>query len=444
MAFKIAIIGRPNVGKSTLFNRLAGRKLALVDDTPGVTRDRRVHPAKLYDLHFDVIDTAGFEDAGAATRCRAACAPQTEIAIREADLIFFMVDARPACCPTTAPSPRSSASPASRWCWSPTRPRPRAPQGGMLEAWELGLGEPVADFGRTRPGHAGPARRRRRGARREARLRRRRGRGRRPRRERAADRRGHRRSRRRAGLRRHQADAHRRRRPAECRQVDADQRADRRGAAADRAGGRHHPRFDLGRLGLARPRRSSCSTRPACAARPGCRRSWRSSPSPTACAPSASPRWSSWCFDATIPFEKQDLQIADLIIREGRALVLAFNKWDLIEQSAGDAGRTAREDRAAAAAGARRARRAGLGRDRPRPRQADGGGARDPQGLEQPHLHRPAQPLAGRHARPSSAARRRRPPPEDQVHDAGRRRARRASCCPARGRTTCRNPTSAI
>ena len=73
MGFQIAIIGRPNVGKSTLFNRLAGRKLALVDDTPGVTRDRRVHPAKLYDLHFDVIDTAGFEDA-APPRCRAACA----------------------------------------------------------------------------------------------------------------------------------------------------------------------------------------------------------------------------------------------------------------------------------------------------------------------------------------------------------------------------------
>ena len=92
MGFKVAVIGRPNVGKSTLFNRLAGRKLALVDDTPGVTRDRRVHPARLYDLRFDVIDTAGFEDAGPATlqgRMRA----QTEIAIGEADLIFFMVDA---------------------------------------------------------------------------------------------------------------------------------------------------------------------------------------------------------------------------------------------------------------------------------------------------------------------------------------------------------------
>ena len=64
MPLTIAIIGRPNVGKSTLFNRLAGRKLALVDDTPGVTRDRRKHPAKLYDLELEVVDTAGFEETG--------------------------------------------------------------------------------------------------------------------------------------------------------------------------------------------------------------------------------------------------------------------------------------------------------------------------------------------------------------------------------------------
>ena len=93
MSFKVAIIGRPNVGKSTLFNRLAGRKLALVDDTPGVTRDRRVHPAKLYDLRFDVIDTAGFEDAAAAT-LQGRMRVQTETAIQEADLIFFLIDAK--------------------------------------------------------------------------------------------------------------------------------------------------------------------------------------------------------------------------------------------------------------------------------------------------------------------------------------------------------------
>ena len=93
MGFTVAIIGRPNVGKSTLFNRLVGRKLALVDDMPGVTRDRRIHDAKLYDLHFQVIDTAGLENAHESSlegRMRA----QTEMAITEADLVFFMIDAK--------------------------------------------------------------------------------------------------------------------------------------------------------------------------------------------------------------------------------------------------------------------------------------------------------------------------------------------------------------
>jgi len=142
MGFKVAIIGRPNVGKSTLFNRLAGRKLALVDDTPGVTRDRRVHAAKLYDLHFDVVDTAGFEDAAASTlqgRMRA----QTEIAIHEADLIFFMVDAKAGLLPddrTFAEIVRKSGKPVVLVA---NKAEARGAQGGMLEAWELGLGEPV-------------------------------------------------------------------------------------------------------------------------------------------------------------------------------------------------------------------------------------------------------------------------------------------------------------
>ena len=142
MGFKVAIIGRPNVGKSTLFNRLAGRKLALVDDTPGVTRDRRVHTAKLYDLHFDVIDTAGFEDAAASTlqgRMRA----QTEIAIHEADLIFFMVDAKAGLLPddrTFAEIVRKSGKPVVLVA---NKAEARGAQGGMLEAWELGLGEPI-------------------------------------------------------------------------------------------------------------------------------------------------------------------------------------------------------------------------------------------------------------------------------------------------------------
>ena len=80
--------------------------------------------------------------------------------------------------------------------------------------------------------------------------------------------------------------------------------------------------------------------------------------------------------DATIPFEKQDLQLADLIVREGRALVIAFNKWDLIDDPQETLAELREKTDAAAAAGARRAGRAGFGRDRPRPRQADGRGAR--------------------------------------------------------------------
>ena len=142
MSFKVAIVGRPNVGKSTLFNRLAGKKLALVDDTPGVTRDRRIHDAKLYDLRFDVIDTAGFEEAAAATlegRMRA----QTELAVSEADLILFMIDAKAGLTPTDrafADVVRRSGKPVVLVA---NKAEARGAEAGMFESFELGLGEPV-------------------------------------------------------------------------------------------------------------------------------------------------------------------------------------------------------------------------------------------------------------------------------------------------------------
>src|SRR5688500_11669431 len=142
MSFSAAIIGRPNVRKSTLFNRLAGRKLALVDDTPGVTRDRRVHPARLYDLEFEVIDTAGFEDAAADTlkgRMRA----QTEIAIAAADIIFFMFDAKTGLLPddkTFADIVRRSGKPVVLVA---NKAEARGAQSGLAEAWEVGFGEPI-------------------------------------------------------------------------------------------------------------------------------------------------------------------------------------------------------------------------------------------------------------------------------------------------------------
>src|SRR6266516_2960684 len=93
MSFTVAIIGRPNVGKSTLFNRLVGRRLALVDDLPGVTRDRREGQARLGDLSFTAIDTAGLEQAAPESLAGRMLA-QTEAAIGQADAVFFLIDAR--------------------------------------------------------------------------------------------------------------------------------------------------------------------------------------------------------------------------------------------------------------------------------------------------------------------------------------------------------------
>ena len=139
----VAIIGRPNVGKSTLFNRLVGRKLALVDDTPGVTRDRREGDAKLGGLAFTIIDTAGLEEGDSATlagRMRA----QTEAALAHADAVMFVVDARAG---ITAADQHFGA--ALRRSGKPiivlaNKTEARAGREGAIEAFSLGLGDPIA------------------------------------------------------------------------------------------------------------------------------------------------------------------------------------------------------------------------------------------------------------------------------------------------------------
>ncbi|MBN9015444.1 MAG: ribosome biogenesis GTPase Der [Xanthobacteraceae bacterium] len=142
MSFTFAIIGRPNVGKSTLFNRLVGQKLALVDDQPGVTRDRREGQARLGDLEFTIIDTAGL-DEGARGSLTARMQEQTEAAIAAADALFFVIDARIGLTPTD----RSFADFARR-ADKPVLLLANKSEGkhgeiGAMESYALGLGDPI-------------------------------------------------------------------------------------------------------------------------------------------------------------------------------------------------------------------------------------------------------------------------------------------------------------
>jgi len=142
MPFTIAIIGRPNVGKSTLFNRLVGQKLALVDDEPGVTRDRREGAGRLGDLQFTVIDTAGL-DEGERGSLTARMQEQTETAIGLADALMFVIDARAG----LTPNDRAFADFARRAnkpvILVANKSEGKHGDAGAMEAYALGLGEPV-------------------------------------------------------------------------------------------------------------------------------------------------------------------------------------------------------------------------------------------------------------------------------------------------------------
>lgn len=142
MTFTIAIIGRPNVGKSTLFNRLTGKRLALVDDMPGVTRDRRMGEGRIADMEFGIIDTAGLEEAESGTLA-ARMTAQTELAIAEADVALMVIDGRVGVTPTDkhfANLLRKSHKPVVLLV---NKAEGGKAEAALAEAYELGLGEPV-------------------------------------------------------------------------------------------------------------------------------------------------------------------------------------------------------------------------------------------------------------------------------------------------------------
>ena len=143
MDFTLAIVGRPNVGKSTLFNRLVGKRLAIVDDRPGVTRDRREGQGRIGDLKFTVIDTAGFDDIGGDS-LQSRMLAQTDQALTQADIALLLIDARAGITPLDvqfAERLRRSQTPVILVA---NKCEGRIGEQGAMEAYSLGLGEPLA------------------------------------------------------------------------------------------------------------------------------------------------------------------------------------------------------------------------------------------------------------------------------------------------------------
>ncbi|MEO7470025.1 MAG: ribosome biogenesis GTPase Der, partial [Sphingobium limneticum] len=138
----VAIVGRPNVGKSTLFNRLVGKKLALVDDQPGVTRDRREGEASLLGLDFTIVDTAGYEDEDANSlpgRMRM----QTEAAVEDCDVALFVIDARAGITPLDEEIARWLRANDAPVILLANKAEGKAADDGVMESFSLGLGEPI-------------------------------------------------------------------------------------------------------------------------------------------------------------------------------------------------------------------------------------------------------------------------------------------------------------
>ncbi|PWC46619.1 ribosome biogenesis GTPase Der [Azospirillum sp. TSA6c] len=142
MSFTVVLVGRPNVGKSTLFNRLAGKKLALVDDTPGVTRDWRSAPAHVGGLSFTVVDTAGLEDV-TDDSLEARMRRQTEQALARADVALFIIDARAGITPLDRHFAKLLRRGKTPVLLVANKTEGKASQPGMFESYELGLGDPI-------------------------------------------------------------------------------------------------------------------------------------------------------------------------------------------------------------------------------------------------------------------------------------------------------------
>ena len=330
MSFTVAIVGRPNVGKSTLFNRLVGKKLALVDDTPGVTRDRRPGDARLLDLKFRIVDTAGLEEAAPETlqgRMRA----QTEAAIDEADLSLFVVDAKTGLTPVDEALAHMLRKKGKPVVLVANKSEARGSDGGFYESYTLGLGEPTPISAEHGQGMIDL---------RDAIV---------------------------AALGEERVFP-----PEEEAVTNVDLRAEAAAEGAEQ-GDDYEPEYD-----------ETKPLRVAIVGRPNAGKSTLinrflgedrllTGPEAGITRDSISVEWD-WkgrtikmfdtagmrrkarvqekleklsvadglrairfaetvviIFDATIPFEKQDLQIVDLVLREGRAAVIAFNKWDLID-----------------------------------------------------------------------------------------------------------------
>ncbi len=333
MSVTIAIVGRPNVGKSTLFNRLVGRRIALVDDTPGVTRDRREAEGRIADLKFRVLDTAGYEDVSDGSledRMR----QQTELAIREADVILFMIDARAGVTPLDQRFAQVLRKAGKAVHLIANKAEGREADPGLLEAFKLGFGEAVALSAEHGLGladlHAIVSQ--------------------------AVDR---------AAA---AAEGHPQLTEDQLPEVDIDLPEDD-GSSEEGPALRWNPKRYLNVAIVGRPNsgKSTLINRMVGAERlltgpeagitrdsilvpwewegrtinlvdtAGIRRRARVTEKLEKLAVGDALRSIQYAevvvllLDATIPFEKQDLALADLVEREGRALVIAVNKWDLIE-----------------------------------------------------------------------------------------------------------------